>query len=576
VKSLSVRAVAVTAVLWLAVVGSTAGVEAASNGNDTRAAAAKPAQVHQPDTKRGDSRTNQQSANKHDEPKVQSDKKADDKKQGDGKSGLSDTKQGQTISWQSDKKPEGAKTGLSDKAPEGARAGLSDKKLEGAKTGPSDKTPEGPKVERSEKKQDQATSWQSDKKPADVGSDQVSVETARPDAGPAPSTWSKSDQSVTYDSAKEDDNAPKPEQQRIRPTAVDVKSARSDGDDQKKHVQVQGNDKTSGKSGSNPDSGGVDKPYPAAGQDAKSQGKNDYDGNNGCGNDSDRADDNNGNCGKQGKSKTIGETDKPKHDYTDDHGGKQVYDDHSKKDGYGDHSNKHDYPSDYVQGGEADAKGGKDHTCYVEVDGKTHTRDNWHEDKDEHSYKDTNEHRPKPHPYKDVDDDLPYRGDHSPSASPPPIAAPVVEQPAPVVVQQPVPVIVEQAAPALAEQPGAVIATPVPTTTTVVQNTPPDSVAASVHVTVPTTFWGPDLLANVELAPSAPASRPAVEVIPTMVDAFAVEAVAAVPSSTTPPTYQNLAIAVMPATGGAPIVPLATVLAALGGLGLALRRFGKS
>ncbi|HUQ39446.1 MAG TPA: hypothetical protein VM030_04780 [Acidimicrobiales bacterium] len=54
---------------------------------------------------------------------------------------------------------------------------------------------------------------------------------------------------------------------------------------------------TQGRSGSNPDGGGVDKPYAADGQPAMSQGSSDWDGNNGCGNDDDREDDNNGNCG---------------------------------------------------------------------------------------------------------------------------------------------------------------------------------------------------------------------------------------------------------------------------------------
>lgn len=62
-----------------------------------------------------------------------------------------------------------------------------------------------------------------------------------------------------------------------------------------------GNSGTQGKSESNPDKDGVDKPYPADGQEARSQGRNDNDGNNGCGNDNDFSDDNNGNCG--GKKK---------------------------------------------------------------------------------------------------------------------------------------------------------------------------------------------------------------------------------------------------------------------------------
>jgi len=64
---------------------------------------------------------------------------------------------------------------------------------------------------------------------------------------------------------------------------------------------------TQGSSESNPDGGGVDKPYPADGQPAGSQqgdygpdavNADDFDGNNGCGNDTDFSDDNNGNCGK--------------------------------------------------------------------------------------------------------------------------------------------------------------------------------------------------------------------------------------------------------------------------------------
>lgn len=62
-----------------------------------------------------------------------------------------------------------------------------------------------------------------------------------------------------------------------------------------------GNSGAQGKSESNPDKDGIDKPYPADGQQARSQGRNDNDGNNGCGNDNDFSDDNNGNCG--GKKK---------------------------------------------------------------------------------------------------------------------------------------------------------------------------------------------------------------------------------------------------------------------------------
>ena len=59
------------------------------------------------------------------------------------------------------------------------------------------------------------------------------------------------------------------------------------------------NGATQGAAHSNPDGGGVDKPYAAAGQDARSQGSSDWDGNNGCGNDDDREDDNNGWCGRK-------------------------------------------------------------------------------------------------------------------------------------------------------------------------------------------------------------------------------------------------------------------------------------
>jgi hypothetical protein len=59
------------------------------------------------------------------------------------------------------------------------------------------------------------------------------------------------------------------------------------------------NGPTQGASQSNPDGGGVDKPYAAAGQEARSQGSSDWDGNNGCGNDDDREDDNNGWCGRK-------------------------------------------------------------------------------------------------------------------------------------------------------------------------------------------------------------------------------------------------------------------------------------
>ena len=63
--------------------------------------------------------------------------------------------------------------------------------------------------------------------------------------------------------------------------------------------QKSSNGSTQGASHSNPDGGGVDKPYAAAGQEARSQGTSDWDGNNGCGNDDDREDDNNGWCGRK-------------------------------------------------------------------------------------------------------------------------------------------------------------------------------------------------------------------------------------------------------------------------------------
>ena len=50
-----------------------------------------------------------------------------------------------------------------------------------------------------------------------------------------------------------------------------------------------------GASRSNPDGGGIDKPFAVGSLVAGSQGRGDFDGNNGCGNDNDFADDNNGN-----------------------------------------------------------------------------------------------------------------------------------------------------------------------------------------------------------------------------------------------------------------------------------------
>lgn len=60
--------------------------------------------------------------------------------------------------------------------------------------------------------------------------------------------------------------------------------------------EQRGNSNIQGKSHSNPDRDGVDKPYSADNQLAFSQGLSDFDGNNGCGNDNDFSDDNNGKC----------------------------------------------------------------------------------------------------------------------------------------------------------------------------------------------------------------------------------------------------------------------------------------
>jgi len=79
VKTLSVRAVAVTAVVWLAVVSGTVGVEAAPNGKDTRAPAAKQSQSHQPD-KRQDENRSYQPNKKQDESKSQQPVKKDEAK----------------------------------------------------------------------------------------------------------------------------------------------------------------------------------------------------------------------------------------------------------------------------------------------------------------------------------------------------------------------------------------------------------------------------------------------------------------------------------------------------------------
>ena len=72
-----------------------------------------------------------------------------------------------------------------------------------------------------------------------------------------------------------------------------------------------------GNSHSNPDGGGVDKPYPADGQPSMSQGPTYFDGNNGCGQDKkyDAApdvqggyDDNNGHCGKPNTLQAVTST----------------------------------------------------------------------------------------------------------------------------------------------------------------------------------------------------------------------------------------------------------------------------
>lgn len=67
---------------------------------------------------------------------------------------------------------------------------------------------------------------------------------------------------------------------------------------------------TQGKSTSNPDGDGADKRRSSRdGSFGGTQGNGDWDDNNGCGNDNDFADDNNGNCG--GKSKTVSPSPKP-------------------------------------------------------------------------------------------------------------------------------------------------------------------------------------------------------------------------------------------------------------------------
>ena len=71
-----------------------------------------------------------------------------------------------------------------------------------------------------------------------------------------------------------------------------------------------------GNSRSNPDGGGLDKPFGVDSKLAGSQGRGDFDGNNGCGNDNDFADDNNGNCGGRrvaaGQAAQAAQSDKDK------------------------------------------------------------------------------------------------------------------------------------------------------------------------------------------------------------------------------------------------------------------------
>jgi len=500
VKTLSVRAVAVTAVVWLAVVSGTVGVEAAPNGKDTRAPAAKQSQSHQPD-KRQDENRSYQPNKKQDESKSQQPVKKDEAK-------------------------------------------------------------------------DQPT----DKKWDETGRNQGKVESSKPDTGgQAKVAWSKNDQapSAGYENAKKYQTSNKPEKEQPRPNKVEGKAGGSVGyvAEQKTHVHLLSDDKTGGKSGSNPDGAGVDKPYPAAGQDARSQGKRDFDGNNGCGNDADRADDNNGNCGKtQEKSKKAAEPDKATYDYPGDHASKPVSDDRPKKEyRSGDYAKKHDYPGDYNQGG-------KDNACYVEVDGKKNTRDNWHEVKNDRpyndkTYDDRTDDRPPPQPYKDVKDQPTAR---PVEAQPTAVPTPIVEKPAPAVVST-----VEKPAPSPA------VEKPAPAVVSTVEKSPVhEGVASSIQVTAPSIYWGPGLVMNAQPAPSVLLSRPTAEVsriqvepVGEVISAVQIEAPAEPVAEALPSThsvYQNVAVGVMPATGGAPIVPLATLLVALGGLGLALRGLGKS
>src|SRR5262245_3891695 len=319
----SVRAVALTAVVWLAVVGGTVSAEAAPKGNDTRAPAAKQAQSHQTDKKQ-------------DQPRTQ----------------------------QSDKKQDGAKSAQSDnykKADDNKSKSYDDKKSDGDRS------------KQYDKKQDDTKS----------GSySQSKVESAKTDAGGQPKASPKYDQSAApkNEYAAKYESASKTSKQ--QPTRAD--GARGKGGEPNTLAQLN-DDKTTGKSRSNPDGGGVDKPYPAAGKDARSQGTSDFDGNNGCGNDADRADDNNGHCGKP--------HDKPKKAETSD-----------KK--------------DKNQGGKSD-----DHDCVV-IDGKKSTHDDWHSGKNDHpKYDDKNDYKPVPTPTPPPDSST------SSVPTPVPTATPVAVKP---------------------------------------------------------------------------------------------------------------------------------------------------
>jgi hypothetical protein len=138
-----------------------------------------------------------------------------------------------------------------------------------------------------------------------------------------------------------------------------AKQHKNDGSDggQKSHGGGQTvsnkDENTQGKSHSNPDGGGVDKPFPADGQPAKSQGKGDHDGNNGSGNDDDCSDDNNGNGPKHcGPNEVVAGEQAKNHD-------------------------KHDKTSGLVRDDSVVVKSDDD-TCVIVIDDKVHVRDNWH------------------------------------------------------------------------------------------------------------------------------------------------------------------------------------------------------